>query len=811
MNLRLLGPFEAWANGDEIGPFRSEKERALLAYLAVQSDIPHQRQRLAALLWPESSESAARRNLRITLHRIRTTLEGVDLSSDFLQASRTHIKAEAAGFRLDVHRFQELLEPCTHPDTQDGGLCPLCQAKREKACHLYAGHFLDQLQLAGCRQFMEWVITTRERLQRQALSAMYELAERKSRRGELSSARALAERQLELAPWREAAHRQLMELLARGGEQTAALEQYKSCRRMLQRHLSIEPAESTRRLAQRIRRIRQNLEPHLPKPATPLIGREDDLNQLKRMMAQPSCRLISITGLSGLGKTRLAIELARQLRPAHLDGVYFLNFDSVRRGDSFWSQLIHVFGLNEGSNIDPERRVHDHLKTLQCLLVLDSFESCLSEADGLARLLATCPSLTLLVTSQEPLRLKQEHRYQLSGLRYQENGSPGPSKPSPAAQMFISVLEQRLPDHTYAHAEIETIEAICRHLAGWPWGIELAAASFPDRSLSQIRVALEDDPESFGPLTGGPERQRTLGSLYAHACAKLTEDQRQLLERLSVFSSPFQIEAACRVTGAGRADLAALRRHSLLQQHSNEALSLHNSLRALGRSQLESRGELDEARQAHAQHYLGLLENSWHALHSSKQQQALETLDLAWNNLLLAWSYAVEARSAELLSDACLSLARYCSLRGRSRTGRGLLAEAVESLQRIPREVPEPTEDLRRLHLAHGETLIGLGQFEAAEESLAAAAESTDPEITALAQCSQSRTAMRLGRNQEAIDFAQQAQAYFRRQDHGWGLAQALHQLAMAHWEHSALDAVEQAQQRAHEAAKAAGDPRLIE
>jgi DNA-binding SARP family transcriptional activator len=248
LSLSLLGPFQATLDGKPITAFESDKVRALLAYLAVEADRPHSRDKLAGLLWPERPDRDARNNLRYALSNLRQAIGDREATADrpappFLHVTRQAIQFNAASSAwVDVTALANQLKP-PQPTIRE----------LEKAVDIYRGEFLEGFSVADSVPFEEWVLFKREHVCRQVLSALHRLAATHERRGEYGRALPYAWRQVELEPWQEKAHRQLMHLLALNGQRGTALAQYEACRRALAEELGVEPAPATTRLYEQIR------------------------------------------------------------------------------------------------------------------------------------------------------------------------------------------------------------------------------------------------------------------------------------------------------------------------------------------------------------------------------------------------------------------------------------------------------------------------------------------------------------------------------------------------------------------------------
>jgi DNA-binding SARP family transcriptional activator/predicted ATPase len=330
LSLSCLGPFQVTLDGQPVTTFKSVKVRALLAYLAVEAGRPHPREVLAGLLWPNWPDRDALVNLRSALSNLRRAIGDREASPPFLLISRDTLQFNAASdHRLDVAEFLELITLEELP-----GL--------EEAVQLYRGGFLEGFSVGDSAPFEEWALVTRERLARQMAAALHRLAEGYEQQGEYAKAGSFARWQLEMEPWDEGAHRQLMRALALDGQRSAALTQYETCRRLLAEELDVEPAPETIGLYEQIRsgalgarapsppsppshvpRLPPFLEGTAPQVETPpFVARERELAQLDRFLDLALAgqgRVVFVTGEAGSGKTTLVQEFARRAQEAHLD------------------------------------------------------------------------------------------------------------------------------------------------------------------------------------------------------------------------------------------------------------------------------------------------------------------------------------------------------------------------------------------------------------------------------------------------------------------------------------------------------------
>ena len=337
LSLSLLGPFQVTLDGQPVTDFKSNKVRALLAYLAVEAERPHPREVLAGLLWPDWPDRDALGNLRYALSDLRRVIGDRIAEPPFLLIARDALRFSASSdFSLDVAAFTILTEPALSLANGPEDLSGL-----EEAIALYRGDFLEGFSLPDAAPFEEWALLSRERLARQMSSALHRLSAAYEERGQYEQAQSFARRQLELDPWDEVAHQQLMRTLALGGQRSAALAQYETCRRLLAEELGVEPAQETTQLHHRISdgKLRAPV-PLARSPDVPaesprfldeeeveversvFVARERELARLRGFLDLALAgqgRVIFVTGEAGSGKTALLHEFTRSAQGAHAD------------------------------------------------------------------------------------------------------------------------------------------------------------------------------------------------------------------------------------------------------------------------------------------------------------------------------------------------------------------------------------------------------------------------------------------------------------------------------------------------------------
>ncbi len=329
LNLSFLGsPQIAHSQTGEI-TFPKRKALALFAYLAIESDHLHSRESLLGLFWPELPTAAAQNNLRVTWSQVRKRIESDQDDSDpYLIGTRLDLGFNPhSNHTLDVTLFLDLIAATRAHGHSSRLECSECAERLAQAVELVRGEFLAGFSLGDCPAFDEWLFIQRERLHLQITTALEELADFHENAGQVEAANQYVQRLLEFDPLLERAHRQLMRLLAAAGRRSAALDQYETCRRLLANELGVPPAPETVLLAEQIRALAptQTDTPqsrhNLPTPLSRFIGREQEIEQLQKLFEDGAAQVVTLAGTGGVGKTRLALQVAHNVVNHFNDGV----------------------------------------------------------------------------------------------------------------------------------------------------------------------------------------------------------------------------------------------------------------------------------------------------------------------------------------------------------------------------------------------------------------------------------------------------------------------------------------------------------
>ncbi|MBI1802758.1 MAG: AAA family ATPase [Chloroflexi bacterium] len=559
-----------------------------MAYLAVEASRPHRRESLDSLLWPDQPDDKARANLRQTLSRLNRTLQETDDSSSFLFITPETVQFNLNSIHdLDVRTFEALLQACQSHAHRRIETCKPCGQRLSQAVNLYRGNFLEGFLIPESNVFEDWLVLKRETLRQQAIMAHHTLAAYHLRRGEYEQALVHARQQLVWEPWREEAHRQLMQALALNGQRSAALAQYETCRRLLDKELGAEPDDETRALRDQIMRgLADTPAPlNLPAQTTPFIGREAELQQIEERLANPQCRLLTLVGPGGVGKTRLTIRAAAAQMGAFRDGIYFVDLSSLQSASHIATAIAAAMRLPLPDDKPAQDELFADLRRKELLLILDNLEHLIGggEADAaafVARLLRAAPGVVCLATSRVPLNLQAEWRMPLEGLPYPAAQPADIARRLPAIQLFEERAQRTVPAFLLDPETLPAVIRICQLLEGLPLGIKMAAAWVRANSCAQIAQQIEHDLDFLATSAGDiPERQRSLRVVFERSWQLLTSDEKRAMCQLSVWRGHFSREAAEAVMEKGQeSELQAAKASELHAAKASEITQLLTSL-----------------------------------------------------------------------------------------------------------------------------------------------------------------------------------------------------------------------------------------
>jgi predicted ATPase/DNA-binding SARP family transcriptional activator/Tfp pilus assembly protein PilF len=820
LSLSLLGPFEARLDQKVITDFATDKVRALLVYLAVEADHPHRRDTLAGVLWPDQPQQKARHSLRQAISHLRQVLgERDDGGSPFLLVTRQTVQFNAASDHwLDVAAFKALVKDCkTHRHSRPTTCLP-CTRRMQRMAELYQGEFLEQFFLSDSALFEEWALLEREWLHREAIDALSHLVSYYERRGDYAQARQHAWRQVELETWREEAHRHLMRLLALDGQRSAALAQYETCRRVLAEELGVEPANETTTLYERIR-AEESLRPpphphHVPPSPAPLVGREQELAELTDMLADPDCRLVTLIGPGGIGKTHLALQVAADHIGCFVDGIYFVPLASVSSSKLIISTMADTLRFSFYSPEDTKEQLLNYLHEKEILLVLDNLEHVLdAECVGLlTQILWRAPRVVLLVTSRERLNLQGERTYELKGLSYPTTEDAQGLVGYSAVELFLQKARQAQRHFALTEAEAPHVVRICQITEGIPLGVELATAWVRVHPCGRIAQEIEHNLDILTTqLVDVPERHRSIRATFEHSWQLLSQAEKDLLARLSVFRGGFEWEGAEMVAGASRSTLLALLDKSLIRRTSPDRYDMHALLRQYVAEKLETDPREQEQTQArYTCYFAAFLGRQARRLQGAEQRQALLETALEIENARQAWELCVSDGRVDEVEQSMDSLFHFYDMQCRFQEGVDLLAQATERWDAAPEQAGLFGKALSRQAVLYRH----LGLYQKARSALERSLEIFERLGTQIEQVfclvNLAEVLRKQGRNEQVEQLAQRSLDLSRQIEDCWGIGRSLFLVGAAQYRTGSIGQAQASLEQSLALSLESGNPRLI-
>ena len=679
VSYRVLGAVEAIREGHRLA-LGGRRQRALLALLLLQPGRPVSADRLIDELWAGEPPDAAETTLRSYVSRLRSAL-GPDVG---LVGSADGYRLDAAPETIDSRRFEALIRSA---DEAFAGRRILdARAQLAAALELWLGRPYGELSGNGSlRNDAERLVELRLHAQERRLEADLELG----LADELVDTLEAAVRD---HPFRERLWRHLMLALYRAGRQADALGAYMRAREQLEDQLGIAPGEDLEELQLQILRHevpapRSPADRHnLPNSLTSFIGREAELERVVEGVRRR--RLVVLTGVGGVGKTRLAVEAARRLLDEHPDGVWFVDLAPLTDADLLPRHLGSVLELREQAGIDPTDRIVAGLRDRELLLLLDNCEHLREAAAALAqRLLAAAGGIRILATSREVLGVPGEAEIAVPPLGLPASADAQSAGASEAVALLLERARAARSDLGTGDEALVVAAQIVKDLDGLPLAIELAAARARALSLGDIAARLDD---RFRFLVSwrrlASSRHRTLREAMDWSYDLLGTDEQELLGRLSVFVGGFTLDLVANVcTDGDEAQALDLLEHlldaSLVVVETGSATTryrLLETVRQYGAERLDAAGETVELRGRHARELARFAVEAWTPLRTAGVQNAwVERVAQERENLRAALAWSRDIGEFDQALRIAESMWWFWWIRGELTEGRAWLAESL--------------------------------------------------------------------------------------------------------------------------------------
>jgi predicted ATPase/DNA-binding SARP family transcriptional activator len=699
LDIHLLGPCRIKVGGEPVEMRR--KARLLVELLALQKQHRLHHERIVDLLWPDQELESATNNLYKTIHAARRALEpGLISGNDscyILTRDRQVILSSPRSLWIDIEIFEKLAaEAVRQTDI----------APYEAALRHYGGDLLAE------DPYLEWATERRETLRATQQHLLLKLAEYYQEQGQHERSVDIYQGLIASDPLNEDAHRRLMLSYALLGDRRQATRQYQQCRAVLRAELAVEPESATRELSERIGSgkvqplkqcgARPEQQPpassarlpaatNLPHAATSFVGRTKEVGDVKRLLG--GARLTTLVGPGGIGKTRLATEVAAQVVDDFADGVWLIELAPLTNQALVPQAVAAVFGLREGAAQELPEMLCGSLRTKHTLLILDNCEHVIGVAAALVdRLLRACEHVRVLATSREALGVAGEALWHVSTLSCPEATAKVPTSRATgyeSVQLFLERAGLSNPGWRLSEGNVNAVTTLCRRLEGIPLAIELAAARMKVLSVEEIIRRLND---RFRLLTGGGRtttpRHQTLRATIDWSYSLLPPEEQALWRRLSVFAGGWTLKAAEVICAGGGIErdavfdlLSRLVDKSLVivnHEGVNTRYSFLETIRQYGAEMLRAGREGARVRGRHCAWHLRLAERAAGQFAGARQRFWFDRLEAEHDNLRAALQWSIhETQEAGAGLRLCNALWRFWQARGHSGEGRGWLRAAL--------------------------------------------------------------------------------------------------------------------------------------
>ena len=687
--LRLLGRAQVF-DGQQWFDAPLDKRFGLLAYLACAGDRV-EREKLAFLFWPDAQQARAKSALRFLIHRTKALRIAADLETQ-PTSLRWSVETDVQSLRQAAQR-------------EDWGA----------AVALYSGDLLAGFDLGDSPEYDAWLELERKGLLGLWRNAVLKRAAELEDASQYLEATALLRKLVDHDEFDEEALQGYLRTMFVGGRRHDALEAYEEFAAKLLDELGLEPLPATQGLVQALRtgqampqgededgvltlplRAAASGRPehlrNVPQESTAFVGRDLELTEIVNTLSRTDCRLLTLVGPGGIGKSRLALRAAKEMVHGFADGATFVPLAPVATAAHLPSAIATALSLSFFGPSEPEEQLLLQLRDREMLLVLDNLEHLLEGSALIANILTSCPRLKILATSRERLRLRSEWLLPVEGMGLPESEQVASPEGSDALQLFFRCARQVRTPFVLDTDNSSAALRICQLVGGAPLGIELASVWLRLLSCEEIVSEMERDLDflssSFHDV---PERHRSLRRVFEHSWRLLSAQEQTAFKRLSVFRGGFTRAAAEQVAEVSMRSLLALLEKSLIKRSPGGRFDIHELVKQYAAEKL---GETAEEEQAtldrHCTYYATFLQQRESQVKGRGQPNALQEIDIEIDNIRSAWDWAVGKGRMPALERFMEALAHFYSIRS-------LHKEGVEAFRQATDRFTEETVVLGRL------------------------------------------------------------------------------------------------------------------
>ncbi len=416
----------------------------------------------------------------------------------------------------------------------------------------------------------------------------------------------------------------------------------------------------------------------IPSQVTSFVGRKEELRAIEELWLNPQCRLLTLFGPGGIGKTRLALEVARVHKNDFADGTYFVSLQSLTEPHSIRVAIAEAVNFTVVATDELQSALFQFFANKSMLLILDNYEHLLDDAVFISELLMAAPNLRIIVTSRERLQLLEEWVYELSGLNY-SNAEAGGS--SDAVALFEQNAKRLLPSFSSAD-EYSAILRICHLVQGMPLAIELASSWVRVLNCGEIAREIEQGLDILETTTRNtPARHRSMRTVLCQSWLLLNPNEQAILQRLSVFKGGFTREAAQAVADASHYVLASLVDKSWLRHVATNRYDIHELLRQYSEEMLQASGQHSAVLNAHMEYFAQWMDGQAKGIKFRRQFASLLEIEADFENVRMAWKRAVDQKAIDALNGMLEALNFYSDMRARFMEGEKLLQMAAHAFE----------------------------------------------------------------------------------------------------------------------------------